>query len=59
MLGDSTGGTLVASFMQQLGDHELPLPSSVILIAPILDGTLQNYLVAMTMWRTNSFYNRN
>ncbi|MGW9752983.1 acetyl esterase/lipase [Aerococcus sp. 150760007-1] len=26
ILGDSTGGALAASFMQQLGDHELPLP---------------------------------
>lgn len=26
ILGDSTGGTLAASFMQQLGDHELPFP---------------------------------
>lgn len=33
ILGDSTGGALAASFMQQLGDHELPFPGSVILIA--------------------------
>ncbi|MFW3332826.1 alpha/beta hydrolase fold domain-containing protein [Aerococcus urinaeequi] len=26
ILGDSTGGALAASFMQQLGDHELPFP---------------------------------
>ncbi len=46
ILGDSTGGALAVSFMQQLRDHDLPLPDSAILIAPILDGTLQNFLVA-------------
>lgn len=45
ILGDSTGGALVVSFMQQLRDHGLPLPDSAVLIAPILDGTLQNFLV--------------
>lgn len=46
ILGDSTGGALAVSFMQQLRDYCLPLPDSAILIAPILDGTLQNFLVA-------------
>lgn len=46
ILGDSTGGALAVSFMQQLRDHGLPLPDSAVLIAPILDGTLQNFLVA-------------
>ncbi|MFV8815479.1 alpha/beta hydrolase [Aerococcus urinaeequi] len=45
VLGDSTGGALAVSFMQQLRDYGLPLPESAVLIAPILDGTLQNLLV--------------
>lgn len=45
ILGDSTGGALAVSFMQQLRDYGLPLPESAVLIAPILDGTLQNFLV--------------
>ncbi|MEY8371293.1 alpha/beta hydrolase [Aerococcaceae bacterium 50-4] len=46
ILGDSTGGALAVSFMQQLRDYDLPMPASAVLIAPILDGTLQNFLVA-------------
>lgn len=46
ILGDSTGGALAISFMQQLRDYDLPLPDSAVLIAPILEGTLQNFLVA-------------
>lgn len=45
IVGDSTGGALAVAFMQQLRDYQLPLPQSAILIAPILDGTLQNVLV--------------
>lgn len=45
IMGDSTGGALAVAFMQQLRDYDLPLPDSATLIAPILDGTLQNFLV--------------
>lgn len=42
IVGDSTGGALAVAFMQQLRDYDLPLPESAILIAPLLDGTMQN-----------------
>lgn len=42
IVGDSTGGALAVAFMQQLRDYDLPLAESAILIAPLLDGTMQN-----------------
>ncbi len=42
LMGDSAGGGLALGFVQTLRDAHLPMPSSVIMLSPWLDVTLEN-----------------
>ncbi|WP_430412817.1 alpha/beta hydrolase fold domain-containing protein [Kordia sp.] len=42
LLGDSVGGTLIASLLQRLVKKSLKLPHKIILVSPVMDASMSN-----------------
>jgi|SRR5690554_572107 len=46
LIGDSAGGTLVASLVQRLVKNQIHLPRRIILVSPVMDASMTNPAIA-------------